>query len=219
MEADQRRRVLTRKRKPFSDCTNTFNSRSSPIKPNLPPSSSSSLNKTPSKRISSNNLLTPSNPTSPPSPILSTPSLNSSSTLHGTNDVEASGCISIKYSRRRNSNQRNDKGKAIAIPVSVSYSNQRNDKGKAIAIPVSNTPNLKISNSWEESGRDGGANVPKANSLSVPLRKKHRSVSSRQDALKDPALQDFIEEQRAYFKAIDDFKLSEEEVESGGELD
>ncbi|XP_019454737.1 PREDICTED: uncharacterized protein LOC109355913 isoform X2 [Lupinus angustifolius] len=194
MEPDPTRRVLTRKRKPLSDCTNTFNSHSSPslpIKPNPPP----------------------------PSPILSTPSLNSSSSLHGTGDVEASGCISIKYSRRRKSNQRKDKGKVVVIPVSSSYSNRRKDKGKAIATPLSSTPNLRISNSWEKSGRFEGVNVHKAKALTVPLRKKHRSVSSGQDALKDPVLQDFIEEQRAYFKAIDEFKLSEEEVESGDELD
>ncbi|XP_019454738.1 PREDICTED: uncharacterized protein LOC109355913 isoform X3 [Lupinus angustifolius] len=184
MEPDPTRRVLTRKRKPLSDCTNTFNSHSSPSLPIT-------------KRISSKNLHTPSNPTSP---ILSTPSLNSSSSLHGTGDVEASGCISIKYSRRRKSNQ-------------------RKDKGKAIATPLSSTPNLRISNSWEKSGRFEGVNVHKAKALTVPLRKKHRSVSSGQDALKDPVLQDFIEEQRAYFKAIDEFKLSEEEVESGDELD
>ncbi|XP_019454736.1 PREDICTED: uncharacterized protein LOC109355913 isoform X1 [Lupinus angustifolius] len=203
MEPDPTRRVLTRKRKPLSDCTNTFNSHSSPSLPIT-------------KRISSKNLHTPSNPTSP---ILSTPSLNSSSSLHGTGDVEASGCISIKYSRRRKSNQRKDKGKVVVIPVSSSYSNRRKDKGKAIATPLSSTPNLRISNSWEKSGRFEGVNVHKAKALTVPLRKKHRSVSSGQDALKDPVLQDFIEEQRAYFKAIDEFKLSEEEVESGDELD
>ncbi|CAL0315784.1 unnamed protein product [Lupinus luteus] len=211
MESDPTRRVLTRKRKPFSDCTNTFNSNPSlPIKPKPPP----------------------------PSPILSTPSLNSSSPLHGTSDVESSGCISIRYSRRRNSNRRTDKGKAVAIPVSSSYSDRRKDKGKAVAIPVSSSysdrrkdkgkaiattlssaPDLRNSSSWEKSGSFEGASVPKAKALTVPLRKKHRSVYSGQDAMKDRVLQDFIEEQRAYFKAIDEFKLSEEEVESGGELD
>lgn len=44
-------------------------------------------------------------------------------------------------------------------------------------------------------------------------------MTSEQDVLKDPQLQDFIEKQKAYFKAIDEFELPEEEVESVDELD
>ncbi|KAE9606200.1 hypothetical protein Lal_00025117 [Lupinus albus] len=212
MELNPTRRVQSRKRKPLSDFTNTFDSHSSsslPIKPN--PLFSSPFNKTSAKRISSTN---PSNPTSP---ILSTPSLKSSS-LHGTSDVEASGPISITYNRKRNLNQRRDNGKTVANSIS-SNSNQIKDKGKALAFSISSAPNLKISNTWEKSGRFDGANVPKTKALTVPLRKKHRSVSSEQDVLKDPVLQDFIKKQRAYFKAIDEFELSVEEVESGDELD
>ncbi|XP_019459752.1 PREDICTED: uncharacterized protein LOC109359512 [Lupinus angustifolius] len=185
MEINPTRRVQSRKRKPFSDITNTFNSHSSsslPFKPNALPSP---FNKTSAKRISSTN---PSNPTSP---ILS---------LHGTSDVEASRPISISYSPKRDSNQ-------------------RKDKGKGVAFSISSTPNLQISNTWEKSGRVDGANVPKTKPLPVPLRKKHHSISPEEDVLKDPELQDFIKKQIAYFKAIDEFELSEEEVESGDELD
>ncbi|OIW16216.1 hypothetical protein TanjilG_18931 [Lupinus angustifolius] len=196
IESDPTRRVSSRKRIPFSDFTNTFTSNSHSSL-SIKPSPSSPFNKNSTKRIVSTNtstiLDTPSNPNSPPSPILSTPPLKSSS-LRGTGD------FSIKYSLRR-------------------HSNQRKDKGNAVAIPLSRTPNLNISNSWETSDSVEGENVPKAITLTVPLRKKHRSVSSEQDVLKDPVLQDFIKKQRAYFKAIDEFKLSEEEVESGDELD
>ena len=41
----------------------------------------------------------------------------------------------------------------------------------------------------------------------------------QQDKSKDAQLQDFIEKQKAYFKEIDEFKLSEEEVESIDELE
>ncbi|CAL0317612.1 unnamed protein product [Lupinus luteus] len=243
MELDPTRRVQSRKRKPFSDITNTFDSHSSSSLPSKPNPLPSPFNKTSAKPISSN----------PTSPILSTPSLKSSS-LHGTSDGEASGPISITYSRKRDSNQRKNKGKAGAIPAVgdsnqrrnngktvansissnwnqikdkgkgvafpiITDSNRRKDKGKTVAFSVSSAPNLKISNSWKKSGRVDGANVPKTKALTVPSRKKRRSVSSEQDVLKDPELQEFIKKQRAYFKAIDEFELSEEEVESGDELD
>lgn len=48
---------------------------------------------------------------------------------------------------------------------------------------------------------------------------KRRAVSPEQDLFKDPQLQDFIEQQKAYFKMIDEYKLPEEEVESSDELD
>lgn len=88
-----------------------------------------------------------------------------------------------------------------------------------MAIPISSTPILNISNTWEKSDGVKDANVPKAKALTVPCRKKHRAMTSEQDVLKDPQLQDFIEKQRAYFKAIDEFELPEEEVESVDELD
>ncbi|KAE9614969.1 hypothetical protein Lal_00048340 [Lupinus albus] len=196
IESDPRKQISSRKRIPFSDCTNTFNSHSnSSVSIKALPSSPFNNNST--KRTVSTNtskiLVTPSNPTSPPSPILSNPPLKSSS-LHGSGD------FSIKYRPRR-------------------HSNQRKDTSNAVAIHLSGIPNLNISNSWETSGRVEGENAPKAVALTIPLRKKHRSVSSEQDVLKDPVLQDFIQKQRAYFKAIDEFKLSEEEVESGDELD
>ncbi|CAL0307563.1 unnamed protein product [Lupinus luteus] len=194
IESDPTTRISSRKRIPFSDFTNTFNSQSSL---SIKPSPSSQFNHNSTKRIVSANtstiLDTRSNPNSPPSPILSTPPLKSSS-------LRRTGDFSIKYSLRR-------------------HSNQRKDKGNAVAIPLSRTPNLNISNSWETTDKVEGENVPEAIALTVPLRKKHRSVSSEQDVLKDPVLQDFIKKQRAYFKAIDEFKLSEEEVESGDELD
>lgn len=43
---------------------------------------------------------------------------------------------------------------------------------------------------------------------------KQRTMSSEKDVFKDPKLQAFIEERKAYFKDIDDFEL-EVEVESG----
>lgn len=48
---------------------------------------------------------------------------------------------------------------------------------------------------------------------------KQRSVPSAEDMFKDPLLQEFIEKQKAYFKAVDEFELPEEEVESDDQLD
>ncbi|XP_061351773.1 uncharacterized protein LOC133296737 [Gastrolobium bilobum] len=194
MEAG-RRRVLTR-RNPLSDCTNTYSS-SVPLKPNKPNPSSSAFNKPSPKLTSATNVPTnldnASNPSSPPLPILSTPSLKTPS-LKGNVDPEASKPISILYSRRCSSNK-------------------RKYKGKAVAIPVCSTPIMKISDTREKSDGVEGANLRKSKALTVPCIKKQRAVFT------DPPLQDFIKEQKAYFKEIDEFELLEEEVKSIDELD
>jgi len=41
---------------------------------------------------------------------------------------------------------------------------------------------------------------------------KQRAESSLVNVYKDPAMQDYIKKQNAYFKMIDEFELSEEEV-------
>lgn len=92
------------------------------------------------------------------------------------------------------------------------------DKGKGVAVPVSSTPNLKISDTRKKNDEFEGANLPKAKALTAPPRKKQRAMPSEKDVFKDPKLQAFIEERKAYFKEIDDFEL-QVEVESGNELD
>ncbi|XP_004515411.1 uncharacterized protein [Cicer arietinum] len=120
-----------------------------------------------------------------------------------------------------------DKGKEVVIPASSTPIRWK-DKGKEVVIPASSTPIqgkevdipsssttiLKVSNTSEKNDGVEGANLPKVKAMTVPCRKKHRAKSSKQDVFKDPILQDYIEKQNAYFKMIDEFELSEEEVET-----
>ncbi|XP_027368525.1 uncharacterized protein LOC113874502 [Abrus precatorius] len=223
MEAN-RRRVFTR-RKPLSDCTNTQSSPSSvPLKTSKskPSSSSSAINKAPTKCTSATaNLGNAPNPSSPSPPNLSTPSVKTPPSfalpnrslisvlfprffISGIVDVKASPPISVVFSRRHCSKKR------------------RKDKGKEVGVPVSSSPILNISNNRETSDGFESENLPKAKALTVPCAKKQRAMSSEDvfnDPFKDPQVQDFIEEQKPYFKMIDEFELLEEEVESSDELD
>ncbi|RDX97162.1 hypothetical protein CR513_20104, partial [Mucuna pruriens] len=139
--------------------------------------------------------LTNSNPNKP-NPLPSSSSSAFNTTPRGTVGVDVSEPISVFCSR-----------------IQTLSEKKRNTK-KATANP-------KMSNIRDKS--DGveleGLDLPRARLLTVPCRKNQRAVSSKQDVSKDAQLQDYIEKQKAYFKEIDEFKLSEEEVESVDELD
>ncbi|XP_061375059.1 uncharacterized protein LOC133317235 [Gastrolobium bilobum] len=100
--------------------------------------------------------------------------------------------------------------------ISVFYSRRdTSNKKKAVANPISGKPISKISNIAVKSDGVEVLDLQKIKPLRVPCRKKLHE----KDASKDAQLQDFIEKQKAYFEEIDEFKLSEEEVESIYELD
>ncbi|MED6156051.1 hypothetical protein PIB30_011251 [Stylosanthes scabra] len=193
----------TKRRNPLSDCTNTLNSSSSsslpvnPIKPkpkSKPPSSTSKpRSNKPSSRASSTNASTnlesaSSNPTVAPPPPPTPSSPKPSSPP-------------VTYSRR-----------------SAPSKSKRKEKGKALAFPDISTPILKLSDTSRQK-IDGAesATLTKAKALTVPLRKKQRTVPSEDTSKAE--LQDYIEKQKAYFKMIDEFELEEEEVETVDEQD
>ncbi|KAK7385803.1 hypothetical protein VNO78_31675 [Psophocarpus tetragonolobus] len=178
MEGSKKRRVIPG-RKPLSDRTNI--SPSVPLKAN--PSSA------PAKLTT--NFDDSPNPTSPSTPSLNTPSLP---------DLQGYEPISIVYSGRRSSTKR------------------KQDKGKAVAVPVITSPNFNISHTRQKNDEFEGLNLPKAKAMTVPRTKKQRTLSSEKDAFRDRELQEYIEKQKAYFKEIDDFEL-QEEFASGDELD
>ncbi|MED6107842.1 hypothetical protein PIB30_018129 [Stylosanthes scabra] len=70
-----------------------------------------------------------------------------------------------------------------------------------------------------EDDRFEGLDLLGAKDSIVPCRKKQRCMSSQQKKSKNSQLQDFIEKQNAYYREVDDFVLSEEEVESIHELE
>ncbi|MED6136320.1 hypothetical protein PIB30_054963 [Stylosanthes scabra] len=194
----------TKRRNPLSDCTNTLNSSSSsslpinPIKPKPKPKPPSSTSKPrsnkPSSRASSTNASTnlesaSSNPTVAPPPPPPPPSSPKPSSPP------------VTYSRR-----------------SAPSKSKRKEKGKALAFPDISTPILKLSDTRHKIDGGESVNLTKAKALTVPLRKKQRTMPS-EDAFKDSELQDYIEKQKAYFKMIDEFELEEEEVETVDEQD
>ncbi|AES99704.1 hypothetical protein MtrunA17_Chr5g0438011 [Medicago truncatula] len=167
--------------------------------------------------------------------FLSTPFPNTRP-CHGTVDLEASAPISIVFGRRNSSNKRKEKENASdspagSVPIKKNGKNKGKDKGRdKVDIPSSITPmdrwnkpansntikrkDKSKSTSRVCNTREKSANPPKAKASSVPCRKKQRAKPSLVNVYKDPAVQDYIKKQNAYFKMIDEFELSEEEVDS-----
>ncbi|KAK7305948.1 hypothetical protein VNO77_43861 [Canavalia gladiata] len=137
---------------------------------------------------------TNSNPTQLNSTLPSSSSNSTKRTRCGATGVHVSEPISVFCSRIHtlNANKKN-KNQAMANPK---FSNIRNKRDAVEDL-----------------------DVPEAKPLTVPCRKKQRAVHYEQDMSEDAQLQDFIEKQKAYFKEIDEFKLTEEEVKSVDELD
>ncbi|KAF7816543.1 serine-rich adhesin for platelets-like isoform X1 [Senna tora] len=137
------------------------------------------------------------------SSIVSTPSQlrkTTSVSVAGSSDRDVSEPISIVYSRRHTSDKRKGKEKVVADPFST-------------------TPMPKTFKNREKNDLVEGGDQPKAKALTVPCRKKQRTMSSKKDVFQLGLTQDFIEKQQAYFKEIDNFELPVEEVESADELD
>ncbi|CAK7340176.1 unnamed protein product [Dovyalis caffra] len=98
-----------------------------------------------------------------------------------------------------------------------SASDKRKSKGKAIAVPLSLTPAPKIQVASDKMNEVGDTRPSK--SCTVHHKKKQRGPLSDEDQKKHALPQEFIQRQRAYFAEIDAFELSEEEVGSSNELD
>ncbi|GMP97098.1 hypothetical protein CsSME_00045482 [Camellia sinensis var. sinensis] len=123
-----------------------------------------------------------------------------------------------------------DKGKAVAVPPSFSSLGKTKDRENAVSVPISfrslvNTRNegkaiatpcpplsrtRRRRNEFNEAGKIGlskSCKVPPAKH-----KKKRCRVLLEQDVSEHALPQEFIEEQRAYFKEVDDFELPEEEI-------
>ncbi|KAK2431065.1 hypothetical protein QL285_029336 [Trifolium repens] len=125
--------------------------------------------------------------------------------------------------------KRKDKGKDTVISESSNFmdtwekaiisessaSIKRKDKGKECDIPSSTTSISKVSNTRVKFDGLERAIPSKAKAFSAPCTKKHCAKSSKNGGLiKDyPDLQDYIKEQNAHFKEIDEFELLVEEVD------
>ncbi|KAK7311168.1 hypothetical protein RJT34_09127 [Clitoria ternatea] len=136
----------------------------------------------------------------------------------------------IPLSNRTNSNPTSPSscgsiGPHLSEPISAfcnrihTLNERTKNKKNAVTSSVTASPIPKISNVRDKSDGVEGLNMPKTKPLTVPGRKKRCVASYEQDVSKDSQLQDYIDKQNAYFREIDEFELSEEEVESIDELD
>ncbi|KAJ4978417.1 hypothetical protein NE237_009197 [Protea cynaroides] len=176
----------TLRRKPLSDCSNVVHARisSSLSKPSKPSLFAKDADESYLKHDSSIGSYNAENPSIVPQ--LSTPPNRRSSSASGTVSGENSSIISV-YSRKRNSEARKDKGKAVALGMPVSC------PPVARIRSLGNRLNEEHGNAGQS--KTGGASRPKSK------KKQHFSLS-----------QDFIDQQKAYFAEIDALELPEEFV-------
>ncbi|KAL6977532.1 hypothetical protein U1Q18_026331 [Sarracenia purpurea var. burkii] len=136
----------------------------------------------------------------------------------------------VIYDRRQTAEKIKDKGKAVAVPFTCPPIKKANNNGKAVSLPISypslvNAKNKrkaiavpftcpptartrKIRNQHNEAGDMG---LSKSHTVPPPKNKKKRCHS------KDTLPPEFIEQQRAYFKEVDEFELAEEVVSENEE--
>lgn len=123
-----------------------------------------------------------------------------------------------------------DKGKAVAVPPSFSSLGKTKDRENAVSVPISfrslvNTRNKgkaiatpcpplsRTRGRWNEFNEAGKIGLSKSCKVPPAKNKKKRCrVLLEQDVSEHALPQEFIEEQRAYFKEVDDFELPEEET-------
>ncbi|KAA8539510.1 hypothetical protein F0562_026202 [Nyssa sinensis] len=112
-----------------------------------------------------------------------------------------------------------EKGKAVAVAFNCSPLESKKNKRKAVAVPSSCPLLPGTRNIRDELNEAIDIGLPK--SCGVPYgkhQKKRHCLFPDQDVLEPALPRDFIEQQRAYFKGVDEFELPEEEV-SYKELD
>uniref|UniRef100_A0A5B6ZNZ7 Sororin C-terminal region domain-containing protein n=1 Tax=Davidia involucrata TaxID=16924 RepID=A0A5B6ZNZ7_DAVIN len=113
-----------------------------------------------------------------------------------------------------------DKGKAVAVASLPPPENTKN-KGKAVAVSFSCPPPLRTRNIRDELNEAVAVDIGISKSCTVPHprhKKKRRCLLTEQDDSVHALPQDFIEQQKAYFKEVDEFELPEDEV-SYNEMD
>ncbi|KAG6665965.1 hypothetical protein I3843_02G174200 [Carya illinoinensis] len=120
-------------------------------------------------------------------------SLNASS-VHGIGTCEISETCSV-YGRRKTTDKQNGKARSIAAPSSCPP-----------AVKTQQTIRKRVNKD-----RDKG----QSEASIAPSKKKQCRV----DVSNHELPQDFIKQQRQYFAEIDAYKLEEEEVESGEQLE
>ncbi|CAL5404708.1 unnamed protein product [Camellia sinensis] len=112
-----------------------------------------------------------------------------------------------------------DNGKAVSMPINFPSLENTKNKRKKIDAPFSCPPlprTKKIRNEFNQAGDIG---ISKSCTVPHPKCKKKRCrLMPEQDVSKHNLPQEFIEQQRAYFKEVDEFELPEEEI-SESELD
>lgn len=195
-----------RKRKPLSDCTNTA-SLPSIKKPFLASALKNSLNDTNGKSVINSNSKAGSAATAVSEnsgevasenassvSVASTPA--KSSRVSGTSDKHEVMEPSSVYGRRSTAAKWKSKDKEVAVPVAGSLATT-----------------IKIAGARDKNKEDGDTLQYK--SCKTRHEKKRKYDEHAMHALPKK----FIEEQNAYYAAVDEFKLEEEEVESVDQLE
>ncbi|XP_057461069.1 uncharacterized protein LOC130751465 [Actinidia eriantha] len=106
-----------------------------------------------------------------------------------------------------------DKGKVVSVPISCPLLVNTRNKRKAIAVGSSCPPlprTKKIRNKFYEAG-----DIGLSKSCTVPNlknEKKRHCLKPEPGVSKHALAQQFVKEQIAYFKEVDDFELLEEEI-------
>ncbi|GAV62469.1 hypothetical protein CFOL_v3_05992 [Cephalotus follicularis] len=232
MEAERREKMkqLQATRKALTDCTNINNSSQS--------SSSSSLisrllktktkTKTDTKNPTTGSTRNHQNATTNPNSALSVPPVTPVAAANGDDAVD-NICERSVYTRRRQSaDKSNDKGKAVAEPLSYSPAvaaaariptvrNRMNEDDIGFS-KLCTEPRKRKSVLYRDKVKED-LYISLSRSCILPHKKKQRTIPPTQDDSKYSLPQDFVQQQRAYFKQIDEFELPEEEVESGDELE
>lgn len=112
-----------------------------------------------------------------------------------------------------------DNLKAVSMPINFPSLVNTKNKRKKIDAPLSCPPLPRTKKIWNEFNQAGDIGISKSCTVPHPKCKKKRCrLMPEQDVSKHNLPQEFIEQQRAYFKEVDDFELPEEEI-SESELD
>ncbi|GAY40550.1 hypothetical protein KPL70_010878 [Citrus sinensis] len=195
-----------RKRKPLSDCTNTTTPPSIK-KPFLASALKNSLNDTNGKSVINSD---------------SQPGSTANAAGENTGEVASANGSSVSVASRPAKSSRvsgtGDKHEVME-PSSVysrrSTAAKRKSKGKEVSMPVAGSlaATIKTAGARDKNKEDG-------DTLQNKSCKTHHEKKKKYDEHAIHALpKEFIEEQNAYYAAVDEFKLEEEVVESVDQLE
>ncbi|KAL9418698.1 hypothetical protein AB3S75_036618 [Citrus x aurantiifolia] len=195
-----------RKRKPLSDCTNTTTPPSIK-KPFLASALKNSLNDTNVKSVINSD---------------SKPGSTANAAGENTGEVASENASSVsvastpaKSSRVSGPGDKHEVMEPSSVYGRRSTAAKRKSKGKEVAEPVAGSlaATIKTAGARDKNKEDG-------DTLQNKSRKTHHEKKKKYDEHAMHALpKEFIEEQNAYYAAVDEFKLEEEEVESVDQLE